>query len=399
MRYLRTGRRRFASFITWVSLIGLGLGVLVLTVVVSVMNGFDAELKDRLLGAVPHVLIEGLRASDPDFAPVYASAVSAGIEVERVFDFFMGSGMVTRNGGVNPVSVYAVGDNAEASLTRINQHMRVGSLEALADQARGVVLGAPLARHLSMLPGDPVALILSEPTAGGIRPRLLPLRLVGTFELGAELDYSLAIVSLAALDGVALHRIGAYGTRMDLADPLAAPALTRALASEHPHWRVTSWADNYGELFQAVRLEKIMMFLTLLMVVAVAAFNIVSGQMMVVSDKRSAIAILRTMGAHTRVITRVFLLQGVVISSVGIGVGLLLGVAAAYHIAGIFETLESWLGIGLLDGTYFVELPSVVKVTDLAVIAALSWSLCLASAWFPARRAALMNPLEGLHQG
>lgn len=398
LRYLRARRHRFASFITWVSLLGLALGVLVLTVVISVMNGFDAELKDRLLGAVPHLVIEGARMDSDGLSGVIEHE-----QIDQAFDFFMGAGMVTRNGAVNPVSIYAIDQGGVSGLEQIADNMQFGTLAELVSDRRGIILGAPLARHLGLLLGDVVALIVSEPTRGGIRPRLLRFELVGTFELGAVLDYSLVVLPLTALPAAELAQIGVLGVRLDLHDPLLAPQLKQVLqqsiADSNPGWRVTSWADNYGELFQAVQVEKLLMFLILLMVVAVAAFNIVSGQMMVVSDKQSAIAILRTMGASTQVITRIFLLQGVMISTVGIALGLLLGVVIAHHIAGIFAAAEAWLGFQFLAGTYFVEMPSVIKATDLLIIAAISWGLCLLSAWMPARRAAVMNPLEGLHRG
>ena len=398
LRYLRAGRRRFASFITWVSLLGLALGVLVLTVVISVMNGFDAELKDRLLGAVPHLLVEGATA---DAAEMRGIIEREG--VEEAFNFFMGAGMVTRNGGVNPVSIYGIDGGGVAGLHQIAQNMRHGSLDQLLVEPRGIVVGVPLARHLGLLPGDSLALVVSEPARGGIRPRVLQFELVGTFEVGAELDYSLVILPLAALSKTKPEQIGTLGVRVDLSDPLQAPRLKQAIqqsvAEANLHWQVSTWADNYGELFQAVQLEKLMMFLILLMVVAVAAFNIVSGQMMVVSDKRSAVAILRTMGASDSVVTRIFLLQGVIIALLGIGVGLLLGVVVAANVASLFALLEQWFDFQFLAGTYFVEVPSVIKLSDLALIAGLSLVLCLLSAWVPARRAALLNPVEGLHRG
>ncbi len=392
LRYLRASRRRFAGLITWVSLVGLTLGVLVLTAVVSVMNGFDTELKERLLGAVPHLLVQAAGRED-----VHLSRL-LGQGADRPYDFFMGSGMVTANGAVNPVQVYGIHPEDAGRLRLIAERMTFGQATDLRDTPAGMLLGGPLARHLGLLPGDRTALILSEPVGGGVRPRLVGLRAVGTFELGAELDYSLVVVPLAAL-GSAPERLGRFGVRVDLDDPMRAPLLAAALRDQNEDWHVTTWADHYGELFQAVQMEKVMMFIALLMVVAVAAFNIVSGQMMVVNDKTSAIAILRTMGAPTSTITRVFLLQGVIISSLGIGVGLLLGVLAARYISAIFAAAERMFGLQFLTGTYFVELPSVVKVPDLFVIGAISWGLCLLSAWIPARRAALINPLEGLHRG
>ncbi|MFM8353290.1 MAG: FtsX-like permease family protein, partial [Gammaproteobacteria bacterium] len=160
---------------------------------------------------------------------------------------------------------------------------------------------------------------------------------------------------------------------------------------------VSSWADTYGELFDAVRLEKGMMFVLLLLVVAVAAFSIVSGQTMAVTDKQADIAILRTLGAPTGLILRIFLLQGLGISSAGIAVGLAAGALLANHIGALIEGLERTLGFRFLEGTYFVQVPSVVVPSDLLIIGVISLALCLVSAWLPARRAAALNPLAGLH--
>lgn len=394
VRYLRNRRRKFAAFITWVSLVGLALGVLVLTVVISVMNGFDAELKERILGTVPHVVVEGVNLEENR----NLEALLSRPDVIGAFNFFAGSGMVTRNGAVNPVTVYGIDENGIPGLGQIRRHMRLGKLEDLFSTRRGIVLGAPLAGHLGLLPGDSVALVISEPTANGINPRLERFTLAGTFEVGAVLDYSLVVVALSSFAEEDLARIGSRGVRLTVTDPMLAPAIKNALAALNADWHVTSWADNFGELFQAVKLEKLLMFLILLMVVAVAAFNIVSGQMMVVNDKRSAIAIMRTMGASTGTIARVFLLQGLLISSVGIVTGLVLGAVIAHNISGIFAAVEQWFGFRFLAGTYFIEVPSVIKVGDLLIIAGISWGLCLLSAWLPARRASLLNPLEGLHQ-
>lgn len=391
-RYVRTRRRQFASFITRVSVGGLSLGVLVLTVVVSVMNGFDAELRQRILGTVPHMLIEGADSDSPDVA-----AVRNRPGILAAYNFFVGAGMVTSGGTVNPVTVYGVDDSALGAMSNIEQNMRFGSLAGMLKKPRGLILGAPLATHLGVLPGDTVALVISEPGPGGVTPRLLRFELAGVFEIGAELDYTLAVVPMAALSDHGLEGLGRAGVRITLADPLAAAGVAAQLAAEHPEWQVTSWAESYGDLFQAVRLEKLMMFLILLMVVAVAAFNIVSGQSMAVTDKRSDIAILRTMGALDRTVMRIFLLQGAIISALGIAVGLAAGVVVARHVGSVVATVEQWLGFRLLEGTYFVEVPSVVQTGDLLTIGVISGTLCLISAWLPARRAAALNPVDGLH--
>ena len=392
LRYLKTRKRRFAAFITWVSVAGLSLGVLVLTVVVSVMNGFDAELKTRILGTVPHMLLSGKRVTDPDMQNITQQP-----GVVSAYDFFVGAGMVTRNGAVNPVTIYGIDPLGDDVMRHVADNMHYGQLSNLSGDGRAIILGAPLAGHLGLLPGDTLALIISRPGPTGIRPVIQRHTLVGTFEIGADLDYSLALTDLADYDPAELESSGMSGVRLTLSNPLLAAGVAEHLRQQHPQWDIRSWAENYGELFQAVRLEKVMMFLILLMVVAVAAFNIVSGQMMVVADKRSDIAILRTMGASTRTVLQAFLFQGVLISTTGIAVGLIAGVITAHWITEIVELMKQWFGFALLEGTYFMEVPSLVKTGDLWVIGALSWSLCLLSAWLPAHRAADLNPLEGLH--
>ena len=391
LRYLRTRKRQFAAFITWVSMGGLTLGVLVLTVVVSVMNGFDAELKTRILGTVPHLLLLGKSTADEDVV-----RLSLEPAIVQKFNFFTGAGMVTRNGRVNPVSIYGIDEAGSVALEQIANNMTYGNLKDVTRHKRGIVLGSALAAHLGLLPGDSVALVISEPSAIGVQPKIHRFELVGTFEIGVELDASLVLIGISSL-GSNLDSIGSFGVRLTIVDPLDVDAVSARIAAANPEWELQSWSDSYGELFQAVRLEKAMMFLILLMVVAVAAFNIVSGQMMVVNDKRSDIAILRTMGASATTILKIFLLQGVVVSTIGITVGLLCGAVLANYIGVVIATLEGWFGFQVLDVYYFVKVPSVVRVDDLLIIALISWSLCLFSAWLPAHRAALMNPIEGLH--
>lgn len=394
LRYLVTRRRQFAAFVTWISVAGLALGVLVLTVVVSVMNGFDAELRQRILGSVPHLLVEGRSVSDPELQFLLDRP-----EVVGAFDFFMGAAMVTRSGAVHPVTVYGIDAEGASGLGEIGQAMRSGTLTGLFDVPRGIVLGEPLAAHLGLLPGDSVAMVISEPTANGVQPRFGRYELVGTFEVGAVIDYSVVVTARSALDGLRLEEVGVNGARVVLADPLDAPQVATELAAARPDWDLVSWTDSYGELFQAVGLEKMVMFIILLMVVAVAAFSIVSGQMMAVADKRADIAILSTMGASRPTILGIFLLQGVLVSGLGILVGLALGTLTAQHIGSLIAGVEDLLGFRFLAGTYFVEVPSQVELADLIIIGFLSSCLCLLSAWLPARRAAVMNPLEGLHPG
>ncbi len=392
LRYLKPRGLQFATFITWVSVAGLTLGVLVLTAVVSVMNGFDRELKTRILGTVPHVLLVGVSAADPRVAEILALR-----EVTGGYDFFAGAGMLTRGGAVNPVSVYGIDPGDAAALEGFHPGMVEGTLRDLAGSGRQIVLGAPLAARLGLMLGDTVALIVSEPTPSGLRPMIQPYHLVGTFEMGSELDYGLVIMDRGDFPVADLSAVGSAGVRLTLADPLMVKRVVRELAERFPDLVVESWMDSYGELFDAVRMEKLLMFIILLMVVAVAAFSIVSGQMMVVTNKRSDIAILLTMGARARTILQAFLLQGVLISGTGIGVGLTLGVLVAWRITDIVAWMKSAFGFGLLDFTFFTEVPVLVLPGDLLLIGVLSGGLCLLSAWIPAKRASGLNPVEGLH--
>ena len=393
-RHLWRGRNRYARLINWMTLTGLGVGVLVLTVVVSVMNGFDAELRSRILGTVPHALL-------PVSLGVDAQAAAELPGVAAAYPFFQASGMVVGAGGVAPVAVYGI-DAADAGrLAAIDDHMLFGQLDEALAAPTGLVMGRPLARRLGLVEGDPLRLALPQVDGGRVQPRFKAFRLQGLFEVGAEFDYALVVVSRAAFDDGEMQRLGADGIRVVLDDPLAAGEFATMVAASgdgaEAAAEIETWIQNYGELFLAVRIEKALMFLILLLIVAVAGFNIVSSQTMVIDSKRADIAVLRSLGATGTLVQRVFLLQGVLVATLGIVSGLILGVAASNHIGPIFAVFESWLGLQFLDGSYFETVPSRVLPADLVLIGGLSWLLCLLSAWIPARRAAQQNPIEGLH--
>jgi len=391
-RYLAIRGRAFVSLITWVSVLGLGLGVAVLVVVISVMNGFDEELHRRILGTVPHVVLlppsEGQTLDPAQLAPVGES-----------FRFFEAEGMAARGSGVEGVAIYGVDPTGIAAMDALSQKITAGSIDGLFAQPGGLLMGAPLALHLGLAVGDPVTLILSSPANDTVVPRLERFTLAGTFEIGADLDYGLVVVALDDVLARGLGQTGRVGIRLKLAQPLQIDAAITALREIVPQsWRITDWRSNYGELFRAVRMEKGMMFLLLVLIVAIAAFNIVSAQTMLVNEKRSDIAILRTMGASEGLVLRLVLVQGVLVAVAGIGFGLGLGLLLANNVTETLALLEALIGARLLDGTYFDSVPSVVLASDIVLIAAVSFVFCLLSALHPAWRAAKLNPADALHE-
>ncbi len=390
LRYLWGGRNRYARFIAWMSLVGLALGVLVLTVVVSVMNGLGEELRSRILGTVPHALVTPA-------SPGLPATLNSRQDVRGAFRFFSSSGMVAGGGAVVPVSLFALDPRDGHLLAQVDTNMIGGTLEQALARPGAIVVGGPIARHLHLQIGDPVVLIVSDATGGAVHPKLQRFRLAATFDIGAELDHYLVVTRHDSFSERERQRLGSDGVRVDLWDPMEAEGFARELRGRHKSLVIETWQDNYGELFQAVRIEKGLMFLILLLVVAVAGFNIVSGQTVLVNDKRGDIAILRTMGADTALVTGVFLWQGIAIATLGIALGILLGVLVAENIGYLLGVAETWLDFSLLEGSYFEVLPALVLVEDLAGIALLSWLLCVLAAWIPARRAARQNPVASLH--
>jgi len=382
LRYLVTHRRRYASFISWVSIVGLALGVAVLIVVISVMNGFDAELKRRILGAVPHLQLDAAALDDIDVVQKLPGVSSA-------FAFFEADGMVARGGAVNPVAIHGLDEVGLGAVPML------GTIDL---DPGGAALGAPLARYLGLRAGDDFILVTSTPAGDTIRPRIERVRLDATFEVGAELDFGLVLMRLDDIHARNLLATGKEGLRIVLDDPMAVGEIRRQLEAEHPGLTISmDWRDQFGELFRAVRIEKGMMFLLLLLIVAVAAFNIISAQTMLVNDKRADIAILTTMGASSGVVMRVVLIQGLVVAVLGIGLGLAFGLALSMNVTETMGVVESLIGARLIDGTFFDEIPVRILVSDLAVIVVMSLGLCAISCLHPARRAAALNPAEVLH--
>ncbi len=387
-RYLFARSHGYATLINWVSFAGLALGVMTLTVVVSVMNGFDREITGRILGIVPHAVVEL-----PSAEPARLDALRGVPGVEHVSRFFEGEAMLAAGGTVHFMALAGLDAGGLQHLAAVDDD----ALSALADTPGGIVLGAPLAAAKRIDVGDPVTLVITLPSDAGVRPRVERFELAGTFEIGADPDAGLGIVRHDEIVRRGLTGAGADGLRLAFADPFEAPMLAPAIGRAlGPGASVRFWTDHYGELFRAVQIEKGIMFVLLALIVAIAAFNIVSGQAMLVNDKRGDVAMLATMGASRGLLVTVFYLQGFAVAFIGVAVGLLVGVVVAVNAGSVASVLDL-VGASIIEDTWFSEVPSEVRIADLGVISLLSLGLSTVAVLAPALRVVGENPATALH--
>ncbi|MFG0807511.1 lipoprotein-releasing ABC transporter permease subunit [Pseudomonas fluvialis] len=404
-RYTRARRRsHFVSFISLTSIIGLALGVLVMILVLSVMNGFDYEMRHRVLGMVPHATLE---AGQPlsDWQGL-ARQVESQPGVLASAPFTQMQGLLTGNGQVQKVLINAIEPSLEARVSIIEDFFLPGqgSLAALQPGEFGIVLGDTAAQRLGLQLGDRVTFVAPEValTPAGMFPRMKRFTLVGLFHVGAgEVDGHVALVHRQ--DAARLLRWQAdqvQGLRLQLADLFQAPQTAWQLVEQlgREQFYARDWTRSHGNLYQAIRMEKTMIGLLLLLIVAVAAFNIVSTLVMVVTDKKADIAILRTLGATPRQILATFMVQGCFIGVVGTLLGALLGVFAALNISALIAWVERSLGMRFLSAeVYFIDyLPSRVQLADVLTVCAAALLLSFLATLYPAWRAARTQPAEAL---
>ncbi len=381
-RYLWSGRGdRFVSLVSIASIGGLAVGVAALIVVTSVMNGFRAELERRILGMVPHIVVYG-SAAVPGIPGVLATA-----------PFAEARGLLVYAGRSQSVQIFGIAPAREAEMSILPRHMVRGRLAEL--RGDGLLMGAPLAASLGVGIGEGVTLVLPGRAGGRFEPRFLTRTLVGLFEVDAEVDYQLVVVDSAGLAGAG--PAVRSGIRLTLNDPLRAEQVRAALQRALPDATVETWSGHYGELFDAVAMERTLMFLLLAVIVAVAAFNIVTNTVMVIDEKRREIAILRTMGLAAGRVRALFLQQGLMIAGFGIALGLVAGLVLARHIDAVMGVLEMLIGDRLLAGTYFVNVPVLIRPGDVAGIVLFALLASTAAGWYAARRTRRLSVVEALH--
>jgi lipoprotein-releasing system permease protein len=403
LRYTRAKRRNhFISFISLMSMLGIALGVLVLITVLSVMNGFDREIKKRVFSMVPPITVSTAVNYVTNWQDV-EDLIKQNANVIKVAPFVSGQILLTNEGLVQPALLDGIDPTAEKNITELADKMVEGKLEQLVPGHFGMVLGEELANRLSAALGDKVTVVTPQValTPAGVIPRFKRFTVVGIFRAGSGFgfDSNLAFVNLA--DAQKLIQLGSAvtGVHASIKDIYAAPLVTRQLSKQlGSNARVTDWTEQFGAFFHAVSLEKTMMFFILLLIIAVAVFNLVCTLVMVVNDKSSDIAILRTFGATPGTIMAIFVVQGAIVGVVGTLLGLISGVALALNVTNLVNGIEHIFHVQFFSSNvYFVNyLPSELQWLDVLKISLAALSFSLLATLYPAWRASRTEPVEAL---
>ena len=402
LRYTRAKRRNhFISFISMISMLGIALGVAALIVVLSVMNGFQTELRGRILAVVSHVQISGTNGEMSDWQQVAEQSLKQG-GVVAAAPYVQEQGMLSFGQAVRGTMVRGILPDYEDKVVDFRSHMKAGNLDSLAPDSFNIVLGSELARALGVTVGDKVTVIAPQGvvTPAGVIPRLKTFTVSALFEVGMfEYDNGLALIRME--DAQRLYRMEdrVSGVRLKLEDLFKAPTIVRQLANRlDTAAYISDWTQSHANFFRAVAIEKNMMFIILSLIVAVAAFNIVSTLVMAVTDKQADIAILRTLGASPGSIMGIFMVQGALIGFIGLGLGVAGGVVLALNVDVVVPFIEHLLGTQLMSKEvyYISSLPSELQWKDVTTITGVSFVLSLVATIYPSWRASRVNPAEAL---
>jgi lipoprotein-releasing system permease protein len=402
LRYTRAKRRtHFISFISGVSMLGIALGIAALITVMSVMNGFEKEIRARILGAAAHVQLLGGDRGIEDWEALSVLAKKHP-DVLATAPFVQAQGLLSTGSSVRGVYVRGIVPELEDQVASFSSHMQAGDLKALQPGGFGIAIGVGIARALQLRVGDKVTLVSpqGQVTPAGLMPRLKQFTVVGIFALDHnEFDSGLALIRME--DAQVLYRTDGRvsGVRVKVRDIDAAPRITREIARQVPaEIFLTDWTQQNVNYFRAIQIEKRMMFIILTLIIAVAAFNLVSTLVMVVTDKHPDIAILRTLGASPASIMKVFVVQGAVIGVVGTLAGVIAGVLLALNIDTVVPAIERAFGFQILSREvyYISDLPSDLHWADVWSVALVSLGLAFVATLYPSWRASRVNPAEAL---
>ncbi|HKJ95466.1 MAG TPA: lipoprotein-releasing ABC transporter permease subunit [Gammaproteobacteria bacterium] len=402
LRYTRAKRRNhFVSFISLSSMLGVAIGVWALITVMSVMNGFEHELRARILGMVAHATVTSYDGPMKDWRDVVGK-LEKRPHVVGAAPFVHGEVMLTRGHQVNGALIRGIDPSLESHVSKVTKHIVAGSIDRLKPGSYGIVLGSGLAAQLGVGVGDTVTMVTPEArvSVAGVLPRVRRFSVVGLFSVDmSQYDRTLALIDLQDAQKIFRTGNGVSGVRLEFDDMDAAPRLARAAANSLPGiYQVTDWTMHNRNFFKAVKTEKTVMFVILMLIVGVAAFNIVSTLVMVVTDKQADIAILRTLGATPGTIMGVFIIQGAFIGAIGTLIGGVVGVVTALNVETIVPAIESLFNIHFLSPDVYMisELPSRLETLDVVHIVIASLVLSLFATLYPAWRAARTAPAEAL---
>jgi lipoprotein-releasing system permease protein len=402
-RYLSVGKRsHLVSFMSVISVFGLALGVAILIIVLSVMNGFDREMRENVLGVVPHITIstrENLSVEEWEQIRVSAEQHPLVTAVAPVIDV---AGVVATASGNKAVLISGINSESEAAVSSIGRFVRAGSLEALQSKRWGIVLGATLASHLAVTVGDRVDVFSAAVTINPVTPlaTFKSFEVVAIFKVGSlELDGELALINLPSARALFRIRSPYNGLRVRTSDVLNADQIRVELASGLPRYLSTqSWTSSLGSIYNNIKFSRSIISFMLWLLIGVAAFNLVVSLIMIVRDKRGDIAILRTLGASPAMINRIFMWQGCLIGAIGIFIGVCLGVVGSLKISDIATAIEARFSIQLLNAEiYPIDfLPSQLSLADVLMVTLGVLLLSLLATVYPARKAAAVQPAEAL---
>ena len=406
LRYVRARSHKFfVSFITWTSLAGVCVGVAALIVILSVMNGFEGDLRQRLLSldADARVVPADTQTASPSPGQwqLTARSIRGSPGVVGVAPYAQIQALAVRTPEMLPVELRGIEPAAEPSVSRLVAAITQGKLSDLRAGSDSVIIGEVIAEELGLAPGDSMTMLIPTVTADGLpTPRLRQFKVAGVFEVGlSDEDASLVFADIDDVRALGSAAQGDQGLRVRYRDALQAPTFTASLRTRlPPGLQVIDWTQDNADYFRAIRIEKTMMSLILLLIVAVAAFNIVAMLVMVVTDKRTDIAILRTFGASPRRVMGVFLTQGLVIGWLGVALGVALGLALAFNVDTIVLFLQNTFGFQIFSSSvhYITTVPSIVRWSNVVAISVAALVLTAAATVYPAVRASRTAPAEAL---
>lgn len=403
LRYTRPKKKdRFVSFISVVSILGIIIGVATLICVLSVMNGFDYQIRSKIFHLAPQILVTAPKGAISDWQSLKAP-IQGVPHVKAMAPYVEGYAMIKRHQAVHPMLLSGVDPLWQPKVSHLSDQMISGQLSNLKAGRFGMVVGESTALALGLSTGDKVNVFTPNLTVTplGIWPQVKPFTIVGVFRSVGRLGYDRSMALINIQDAQALYHMGKQvsGLRLSVDDLYIAPTVAQSVAKAL-HWRyvVSDWTEQYASFFSAIAMEKNMMFLILMLIVAVAVFNLVSTMVMIVNDKRADIAILRTLGASPRMILMTFVVQGSFIGAMGTALGVWGGVVLTHHVNGLMHVLQRWLGVQFISSSvYFIDfLPTKIESLDVWFICSITFFLSVCATLYPAWRAAKIMPAEVL---